>query len=111
MHAGEWADPWEGALEGWLADAASIPSGSESPIARITLKTLPHWFISMRDSKAELDAYGAENVRRVRLTMKARSADDPAGAQGRRQDLDHIGPSERCREKRSQSARLVKKGQ
>lgn len=64
------ADPWEGALKGWLADAASLPPGSDTPVARITLNTLPHWFISMRDIKAELDAYGGENVRRVRLAMK-----------------------------------------
>jgi hypothetical protein len=57
-----------------VADAivTTLPSPNDDGIlARITLNAVPHWFVSMRDVKAELDAYGAASVRRLRAAMKA----------------------------------------
>ena len=45
-------------------------SPAEDP-CRGLLKGAPHWFVTMRDVKAELDAYGAANVRGLRAAMKA----------------------------------------
>ena len=67
-------DPWRGFLKGWLADAivATLPSSSDDGVlARICIHGVPCWFISMRDLKAELDAYGVARVRRLRAAMKS----------------------------------------
>jgi hypothetical protein len=67
-------DPYEERLRAWLDDAiaATLPlAHDDGCLARINLNTMPHWFVSMRDLKAELDAYGAANVRRLRSAMKA----------------------------------------
>ena len=68
------ADPYEARLTAWLDDAiaATLPlAHDDGVLARITLAAIPHWFVSMRDVKAELDAFGAANVRRLRSAMKA----------------------------------------
>jgi hypothetical protein len=76
-------DPWLNALRGWLADAIAqpLPTGAshtelppgwqDGPVARLTIHTIPHWFVSTRDIKAELNAYGPEAMRRIRATMKS----------------------------------------
>jgi hypothetical protein len=75
-------DPWLSALRGWLADSIAqplptlvshpeLPAGwQDGPIARLTLHSVPHWFVSTRDIKAELNAYGPEAMRRIRPAMR-----------------------------------------
>jgi len=77
------ADPWLNALRGWLAEeivttvyaASSIQEGA---LTRVTFASrdrpgerIPHWFVSARAIKAELNAYGTEAMRRIRAAMHA----------------------------------------
>jgi hypothetical protein len=65
-------DPWVPALEALLANPALGERGrTEGPIAKITIHGVPHWFVTMRDLKSELNAYGAPACRRVRLAMRS----------------------------------------
>jgi hypothetical protein len=83
------ADPWLTALRGWLAHeivtsvwlARTSPGGrDEGPIANLSFASrtghgdgtarIPYWFVSHRDIKAELNAYGPEAMRRIRVAMK-----------------------------------------
>jgi hypothetical protein len=83
------ADPWLSALRGWLAHEVvnnvwlrrTNPAGyDEGPIANLSFAArdghgdgsarTPYWFVSTRDIKAELNAYGPEAMRRIRAAMK-----------------------------------------
>jgi hypothetical protein len=83
------ADPYENTLRGRLAHEVvnnvwlrrANPAGyDEGPIANLSFAArdghgdgsarIPYWFVSTRDIKAELSAYGPEAMRRIRVAMK-----------------------------------------
>ena len=69
-------NPYQERLAQLLDDAAAATLASGSPnddgvLARISIYGQGYWFVSMRDLKFEMDAYGTKNLRAVRAAMKS----------------------------------------